>query len=61
MKKTPDKRGKLKQKLLNKYRLVVLNEETFEEQMYFRLTRLNVMIISVLLISISSTLPASLP
>lgn len=52
MKKKPDKRGKLKQKLLNKYRLVVLNEETFEEQMYFRLTRLNVMIISVLLISI---------
>jgi|TARA_Y100000389_G_scaffold203801_1_gene253546 murein DD-endopeptidase MepM/ murein hydrolase activator NlpD len=52
MKRTPDKREKLKQKLLNKYRLVVLNEETFEEQMYFRLTRLNVMIISVLLISI---------
>ena len=52
MKKTTEKRGKLKQKLLNKYRLVVLNEETFEEQLYFRLTRLNVMIISILLISI---------
>ncbi len=52
MKKTPEKRGNFKQKLLNKYRLVVLNEETFEEQMYFRLTRLNVMIISILLISI---------
>ena len=55
MEKAPKKRGKLKQKLLNKYRLVVLNEETYEEQMYFRLTRLNVMIISILLISIFVT------
>jgi hypothetical protein len=45
------KRGKFKEKLLNKYRLVVLNEETYEEQIYFRLTRLNVLIISILLIS----------
>jgi murein DD-endopeptidase MepM/ murein hydrolase activator NlpD len=55
MRKEPKKRGKLKQKLLNKYRLVVLNEETYEEQLYFRLTRLNVMIISILLISIFVT------
>ena len=55
MGKEPKKRGKLKQKLLNKYRLVVLNEETYEEQLYFRLTRLNVMIISILLISIFVT------
>jgi len=55
MEKAPKKRGKLKQKLLNKYRLVVLNEETYEEQLYFRLTRLNVMIISILLISIFVT------
>lgn len=55
MAKTKNKRGKLRQKLLNKYRLVVLNEETYEEQLYFRLTRLNVMIISILLISIFVT------
>ena len=55
MGKEPKKREKLKQKLLNKYRLVVLNEETYEEQLYFRLTRLNVMIISILLISIFVT------
>lgn len=55
MGKEPKKRGKLKQKLLNKYRLVVLNEETYEEQLYFRLTRLNVMIISILLISVFVT------
>ena len=52
MAKSTKKRGKLKEKLLNKYRLVVLNEETYEEQLYFRLTRLNVMIISILVISI---------
>ncbi len=45
------KRGKLKQKLLNKYRLVILKEDTFEEQFDFRLTRLNVMIVSIFLIS----------
>ena len=55
MGKASKKRGKLKQKLLNKYRLVVLNEETYEEQLYFRLTRLNVLIISILLISIFVT------
>jgi len=55
MGKASKKRGKLKQKLLNKYRLVVLNEETYEEQLYFRLTRLNVMIISILLISVFVT------
>ena len=52
MAKSTKKRGKLKEKLLNKYRLVVLNEETYEEQLYFRLTRLNVMMISILVISI---------
>ena len=55
MEKPIRKREKLKQKLLNRYRLVVLNEETYEEQLYFRLTRLNVVIISVLLISVFVT------
>jgi len=39
-------------KLLNRYRLVILNEDTFEEQLYFRLSRLNVLIILILLVSL---------
>ncbi|NLP57625.1 M23 family metallopeptidase [Lutibacter sp. B1] len=42
-KKTKNKR-KFKQKLTNKYRLVVLNEDTFEEKLTFKLNRLNVFI-----------------
>ena len=34
----------LKKKWLHKYRLVVLNEDTFEEQFAMKLTRLNVFI-----------------
>jgi hypothetical protein len=37
---------KLKKKWLHKYRLVVLNEDTFEEQFAMKLTRLNVFIFS---------------
>ena len=38
-----ERRGKkIKTKLLHKYRLVVLNEETFEERFSFKLNRLNV-------------------
>ncbi|MBE0422781.1 MAG: M23 family metallopeptidase [Lutibacter sp.] len=48
------KKVKFRQKLINKYRLVVLNEDTFEEKLSFKLTRLNVFIFgtffSVLLI-----------
>jgi murein DD-endopeptidase MepM/ murein hydrolase activator NlpD len=44
MAKKPKNRGKLRQKLINKYRLVVLNEDTFEEKLSFKLTRLNVFI-----------------
>ena len=36
------------QKLLHKYRLVVLNEDTFEEKLSFRLTRLNVFVLVTL-------------
>ena len=39
---------KLKKKLLHKYRLVVLNEDTFEERLAVKLTRLNVFVISSL-------------
>ncbi len=38
-------RGKIARKLLNKYRLVILNEETFEERFALKLTRLNVFVI----------------
>ena len=44
-----DKRsGKIKKKLLHKYRLVVLNEDTFEERFSFKLNRLNVFVFSTL-------------
>ncbi|MGB7785914.1 MAG: M23 family peptidase, partial [Salinimicrobium sp.] len=36
------------QKLLHKYRLVVLNEDTFEEKVSFKLTRLNVFVVVTL-------------
>lgn len=39
---------KLKKTWLHKYRLVVLNEDTFEEKLNIRLTRLNVFIVSAL-------------
>jgi murein DD-endopeptidase MepM/ murein hydrolase activator NlpD len=42
-KKKKDKR--LAQKLLHKYRLVILNEDTFEERLSFKLTRLNVFVL----------------
>ena len=37
---------KIRKKLLHKYRLVVLNEETFEERFAFKLNRLNVFVFS---------------
>lgn len=42
----------IKRKLLNKFRLVILNENTFEERLSFRLNRLNVFVFSSLLIFI---------
>ncbi|MCL7761962.1 M23 family metallopeptidase [Polaribacter sp. Z014] len=49
------KKGKLKQKLTDKYRLVVLNEDTFEERFSLKLSRLNVFVFggffSILLIA----------
>lgn len=44
-----EKRSKnLKKKLLHKYRLVVLNEDTFEERFSFKLSRLNVFVFSTI-------------
>ena len=39
---------KLRKKLLDKYRLVILNEDTFEERLSFKLSRLNVFVLGSL-------------
>ncbi|MFH4963815.1 M23 family metallopeptidase [Gaetbulibacter sp. M235] len=44
-KKNPSRLGR---KLLDKYRLVILNEETFEERVSFKLNRLNVFVLASL-------------
>ncbi len=44
------KRKEIKRKLLHKYRLVILNESTFEEKISFKLSRLNVFITGSLFI-----------
>ena len=58
MKKKPNFRQRVKKNLLSRYRLVILNEENYEEQFFFRLSILNVLIISTFLFSflITSTL-----
>merc|ERR1711964_969791 len=43
-KKKVKKRKEIKRKLLHKYRLVILNESTFEEKISFKLSRLNVFV-----------------
>lgn len=43
------KSKRLRRKLLDKYRLVVLNEDTFEERISLKLTRLNVFVVVSLL------------
>lgn len=56
---------KIKKKLLHKYRLVVLNEATFEERFSFKLSRLNVFVFStifaVFLIAVTTILIAFTP
>ena len=56
---------KIKHKLLDKYRLMILNENTFEERLSFKLTRLNVFvltsIIAVFLITLTYLLIALTP
>jgi len=46
MAKNNQKKQRLKKKLLHKYRLVILNEDTFEERISFKLTRLNVFVLT---------------
>lgn len=65
MAKSKKKKGKLKQKLTNKYRMVVLNEDTFEERFSLKLSRLNVFVFSgvfsILLIGLTIILIAFTP
>ncbi len=64
---TNKKKGKKKfaKKLLHKYRLVVLNEDTFEERFAIKLTRLNVFVImsisGIFLIAATTVLIAFTP
>tara|TARA_B110000967_G_C18846375_1_gene542219 strand:+ start:314 stop:1168 length:855 start_codon:yes stop_codon:yes gene_type:complete len=59
------RKKKLKKKLLHKYRLVVLNEDTFEERLAFKLTRLNVFVlgslVAIFLVAITSVFIAFTP
>lgn len=50
MAKKEHKRKEIKRKLLHKYRLVILNESTFEEKISFKLSRLNVFVTGSLFI-----------
>lgn len=59
------RKKKLKKKLLHKYRLVVLNEDTFEERLAFKLTRLNVFVLgslsAIFLVTITAVFIAFTP
>ena len=59
------KQKKLATKLLHKYRLVILNEDTFEERFAIKLTRLNVFVImslsAIVLIVLTTILIAFTP
>jgi len=50
MAKKVRKRKEIRRKLLHKYRLVILNESTFEEKISFKLSRLNVFVTGSLFI-----------
>ena len=56
---------RIRRKLLDKYRLVILNEQTFEERLSIKLTRLNVFVLvslaSIFLISATYVLIAFTP
>lgn len=65
MAKKTKSRKKLSKKLLNKYRLVILNEDTFEERLALKLTRLNVFVLfgisTITLITFTTLLIAFTP
>lgn len=62
MEENKEHKRKISQKLLDKYRLVVLNDDTFEEKLSFNLTRLNVFVVVtvavIILIALTTVLIA---
>ena len=65
MGKDKAKRKQFKKRLLHKYRLVILNEDTFEERISFKLSRFNVFVVgtlfTVFLIAVTTILIAFTP
>lgn len=65
MAKKKKEQKRITKKLLNKYRLVILNEDTFEERISFKLNRLNVFVLvtitSIFLIAFTTVLIAFTP
>lgn len=65
MERKEKNKKKLVRKLLHKYRLVILNEDTFEERFSFRLSRLNVFVtagfLTIILIVLTALLIAFTP
>ncbi|MFC4633762.1 M23 family metallopeptidase [Dokdonia ponticola] len=65
MSRTKGEKKAIAKKLLHKYRLVILNEDTFEERVSFKLTRLNVFILvgisAIVLIALTTLLIAFTP
>jgi murein DD-endopeptidase MepM/ murein hydrolase activator NlpD len=65
MKEKKKKPKKIKNKLLDRYKLVILNENTFEERLTFKLTRLNVFVVvslsAMFLIAVTYTIIAFTP
>ncbi len=65
MAKTDLNKRKFKQKLIDKYRMVIINEDTFEEKVSFKLSRLNVFVygslFAILLITLTTVLIAFTP
>lgn len=65
MEEKKKKPRKIRRKLLDKYRLVILNENTFEERLSLKLTRLNVFVLAsittILLIALTYLLIAFTP
>jgi len=59
------KKSKFRQKITNKFRLVVLNEDTFEEKLSFKLTILNIFVLggvfSIILVALTTVLIAYTP
>lgn len=65
MVKKSKKKGKFRAKITNKFRLVVLNEDTFQEYFSIKLSRLNIFVLggifSILLVSLTAVLIAFTP